>query len=48
LYNPDYPWEGLNLKKSLDSVPMPLYYAAMLGFSTVTRLLLDAGAEVNA
>jgi ankyrin repeat protein len=26
---------------------MPFYYAALFGFSTVTRLLLDAGAEVN-
>jgi hypothetical protein len=48
LHDPDHPWEGPNLKKSLDSVPMPLYFAAMLGFSTTTRLLLDKGAEVNA
>ncbi|KAF2876225.1 heterokaryon incompatibility protein-domain-containing protein [Massariosphaeria phaeospora] len=48
LHDPDRPWEELNLEKSLDSIPMPLYYAALLGFSTVTRLLLDAGAEVNA
>jgi hypothetical protein len=48
LHDPDRSWEGTNLEKSLDSVPMPLYYAASLGFSTVTRLLLDAGADVNA
>jgi hypothetical protein len=48
LHDPDRSWEGTNLEKSLDSVPMPLYYAALLGFSTVTRLLLDAGADVNA
>ncbi|KAI1533400.1 fibronectin type 3 and ankyrin repeat domain protein 1, partial [Pyrenophora tritici-repentis] len=48
LHDPDRTWEGPNLEKSLDSVPMPLYYAAMLGFSTITRLLLDAGADVNA
>ena len=48
LHDPDRPWEGPNLKKSLDSVPMPLYYAAMLGFSIITGLLLDAGADVNA
>jgi hypothetical protein len=48
LHDPDRAWEGLNLEKRLDSVPMPLYYAALLGFSTVTRLLLDAGADVNA
>jgi ankyrin repeat protein len=27
---------------------MPFYYAALFGFSTVTRLLLNAGAEINA
>ncbi|RAQ98684.1 vegetative incompatibility protein HET-E-1 [Stemphylium lycopersici] len=48
LHDPDRPWERPNSKKSLDSVPMPLYYAALLGFSTVTRLLLDKGANVNA
>jgi hypothetical protein len=48
LHNPDRTWERLNLEKKLNSVPMPLYYAALLGFSTVTRLLLDKGAEVNA
>jgi hypothetical protein len=48
LHDPDRTWEGPNLEKSLDSVPMPLYYAAMLGFSTITRLLLDKGADVNA
>jgi hypothetical protein len=48
LHNPDRPWEGRNLEKGLDSVPVPLYYAAMLGSSKVTRLLLDVGAEVNA
>ena len=48
LHDPDRPWEEPNLEKSDDNVPMPLYYAALLGFSTITRLLLDAGAEVNA
>ncbi|KAI1577402.1 vegetative incompatibility protein HET-E-1 [Pyrenophora tritici-repentis] len=48
LHDPDRTWEGPNLERSLDRVPMPLYYATMLGFSTITRLLLDAGAEVNA
>jgi uncharacterized membrane protein len=48
LHDPERPWEGTNLRKSLDSIPMPLYYAALLGFSTITRLLLDKGAEVNA
>jgi hypothetical protein len=48
LHDPDRPWAGPNLEKHADSIPMPLYYAAVLGFGTVTRLLLDAGAEVNA
>ncbi|KAI1561721.1 fibronectin type 3 and ankyrin repeat domain protein 1, partial [Pyrenophora tritici-repentis] len=48
LHDPDRPWEAPNLEKSLDSMPMPLYYVAMLGFSTITRLLLDKGADVNA
>ncbi|KAI5366970.1 hypothetical protein J4E82_010917, partial [Alternaria postmessia] len=48
LHDPDRPWEKLKLEKNLDSIPMPLYYAALLGLSTTTRLLLDAGAEVNA
>ncbi|KAF1938815.1 HET-domain-containing protein [Clathrospora elynae] len=49
LHNPDHIffWR-LDLENSLDRVPMPLYYAALLGFSTITRLLLDKGAEVNA
>ncbi|KAI0603596.1 Ank-2 multi-domain protein, partial [Pyrenophora tritici-repentis] len=48
LHDPDRSWERPNLERSLDSVPMPLYYAAKLGFRTITRLLLDAGADVNA
>ncbi|KAI1580556.1 Ank-2 multi-domain protein [Pyrenophora tritici-repentis] len=48
LHDPDRTWEGRNLGKKLDCIPMPLYYVALLGFSTVTRLLLDKGAEVNA
>jgi ankyrin repeat protein len=48
LHDPDRPWEEPNLEKSDDNIPMPLYYAAMLGFSILTGLLLDAGAEVNA
>jgi hypothetical protein len=47
LHDPDRPWEKLKLEKNLDSIPMPFYYAALLGFSIVTKLLLDAGAEVN-
>jgi ankyrin repeat protein len=48
LHDPDRPRQGTNLERSLDSVPMPLYYAALLGFSTIARLLLDQGADINA
>ncbi|KAH6875175.1 hypothetical protein BKA58DRAFT_418768 [Alternaria rosae] len=48
LYDPDRPWEGRNLKRSPSSVPMPLYYAALLGLRTITRMLLNKGANVNA
>ncbi|KAF1933118.1 uncharacterized protein M421DRAFT_24692, partial [Didymella exigua CBS 183.55] len=48
LYDPDSPWMEPDLSKGLDSIPMPLYYAALLGFSTITRLLLHKDAEVDA
>jgi ankyrin repeat protein len=47
LYDPDIPWRGLDLSKGLDSAAAPLYYAALLDVSTITRMLLDQGAEVN-
>jgi hypothetical protein len=48
LHDPDRQWEGTNLERSLSSLPMPLYYAALLGLSTIARMLLDKGADVNA
>jgi hypothetical protein len=48
LHDPGQPWLDPDLGKSLDTVAMPLYYAALLGLSTVTRLLLERGADVNA
>ncbi|RAR05617.1 HET-domain-containing protein [Stemphylium lycopersici] len=48
LYNPELAWRGPHLEKDANSILLPLYYAALLGISTVTRLLLDHGAEVNA
>jgi ankyrin repeat protein len=47
LYNPDSPWMQPDLSKDLESITAPLYYAALLGLYTITRLLLDQGAEVN-
>lgn len=48
LHDPDRPWEKPNPERSPDSIHMPLYYTALLGLSTVTKLLLDVGADVNA
>ncbi|KAF2627576.1 ankyrin, partial [Macroventuria anomochaeta] len=48
LCDPDYPWEEPDLGKGLESVAMPLYYAALLGLSMGTKLLLNEGADVNA
>jgi hypothetical protein len=47
LYDPDYPWKEPDLRKSLESVTTLLYYAALLGLSTITSLLLNASTEVN-
>jgi ankyrin repeat protein len=47
LYNPDNPWMRPDPKKDLKSVAAPLYYAALLGMNTITKLLLKEGAEVN-
>ncbi|KAF2878542.1 vegetative incompatibility protein HET-E-1 [Massariosphaeria phaeospora] len=48
LHDPDRQWEGTNLERSLSNLPTPLYYAALLGLSTIARMLLDKGAEINA
>jgi ankyrin repeat protein len=47
LYDPDSPWMQPALSKDLEDVAAPLYYAALLGLNTITKLLLDQGAEVN-
>ncbi|KAH7385298.1 hypothetical protein DE146DRAFT_666750, partial [Phaeosphaeria sp. MPI-PUGE-AT-0046c] len=48
LYDPDRPWKGSDPGKGLKSIATPLYYAALLGLCTVTKLLLDKGADINA
>ncbi|KAL5371605.1 hypothetical protein DPSP01_014146 [Paraphaeosphaeria sporulosa] len=49
LYDPDHPYYGgPDLSKDLKSVAAPLYYAALLGLSTITQILVGQGAEVNA
>jgi ankyrin repeat protein len=47
LYDPDSPWMQPDLSKGLGRLTAPLYYAALLGLDTITKLLLDQGAEVN-
>jgi ankyrin repeat protein len=46
LSDPDLRLE--DFRRNLNSVPTPLYYCAQLGLSTLTRLLLDRGDDVNA
>lgn len=48
LCDPDIPWKAPDLEKGLESVAMPLYYAAQSKLDTITTLLLDDGADVNA
>ncbi|XP_014558237.1 hypothetical protein COCVIDRAFT_36442 [Bipolaris victoriae FI3] len=48
IHTPDMPWEGSNFQRSLQSMPLPFYYAGLLGLKRVVKLLLNAGADVNA
>jgi ankyrin repeat protein len=47
LYDPDKPWAGPHLEKSIEQAAPPLYYAAILGLNTITTMLLKAGADVD-
>ena len=47
LYDPESPSARADLSRGPESITAPLYYAALLGLDTITRLLLDQGAEVN-
>jgi ankyrin repeat protein len=48
LYDPDSSrhWPDLNI--SLENIPTPLYYGALLGLPIITKFLLGRGADVNA
>lgn len=48
LLDPDNPWMGPDLNQSLKHIATPLYYAALLGLSTITQLLLKQGAQADA
>jgi ankyrin repeat protein len=39
--------EGPELERELDDMIKPLYYAARLGLSKITQLLLDQGADID-
>src|SRR6201996_9039920 len=47
LYNADEKWDQRNFSLKRDEVGSPLYYASLLGLNSVTRFLLDEGADVN-
>ncbi|OAG10753.1 HET-domain-containing protein, partial [Paraphaeosphaeria sporulosa] len=47
LSNPDWPEDKPNLEKGAESIAAPLYYAALLNLSTITKMLLDQDAEIN-
>jgi ankyrin repeat protein len=48
VYDPDFPSQGPDLTKSIESVAAPLYYAALLGLGTIATTLLNQGADANA
>ncbi|CAN9382094.1 unnamed protein product [Alternaria alternata] len=48
LYDPEYSWRRPDLNRSLESIPTPLYYGALLGLPMITKTLLGQGADVNA
>jgi hypothetical protein len=48
LWNPDWPWRQPELRKDPEKIPNPLYYAALLNLREVVKILLNAGADVNA
>ena len=48
LYDHDDTARGVNLSQVEGRTAAPLYYAALRGSSTITKILLDHGADVNA
>lgn len=47
LSDPDQPEKPPELDRGMESVPVPLYYAAQLGLSSVTKTLLAQGSGAN-
>ena len=48
LHDPERPWLEVNLKRRIEKVAAPLYYASLLGILVVVERLLAAGADANA
>lgn len=48
LFDPDSPWEGHDMTRSLGNVASPIYYVTRAGLVEPARLLLEKGADVNA
>ena len=48
LYNPETPWREPDFSRRPERIQEPLYYAGLSGLGKVVKLLLDAGADVNA
>ncbi|USP80476.1 hypothetical protein yc1106_07750 [Curvularia clavata] len=48
IHDPEYPWGDSDFQRSLQYIPLPLYYASLLGLKRIVKLQLDAGADVNA
>ncbi|KAF2250795.1 hypothetical protein BU26DRAFT_517582 [Trematosphaeria pertusa] len=48
LWDPERPRKNPDFQKRLEEIHEPLYYAALLDLRGVVKLLLDAGADVNA
>lgn len=48
LYDPDYQRREASARKNYRFSPPPLYYASQAGLVKATKLLIEAGADVNA
>ena len=48
MWNPEIPWEKADFRKKTEKILDPLYYIALYDLRGVVKMLLDAGADVNA
>jgi len=48
LYDPDFPWRGANMERSIGGFASSLYYASKEGLFRPVSLLIEKGADVNA